>query len=245
MFELCEDDSFTQFGMRFEPTVCDDCHEITKRHYEPVKYGMDREEVDLSCENFNRNCPPMIKDILSGARHFEDDLSSLDTLRQWRPDGVKKSIIIVGKNELMNSIAAWSLYKEIDRQNGNPVWHSSPELFKEFSRKAKDSESNKNIMNAKYLFIHDIGASKITPAALISLYEMILHRSQNYLTTIFTTRYRKDSLKDVLSGKFWVIPNKDGEIKINPQLESNAEDIYSHIKSNAACYDTETGKIYK
>lgn len=174
-------------SIEFPSTVCDDCMELVRAHYDPSRKP-DEDNVTMTPE-WDKKCPQRHKEVAIGAvKPAGIDWAAFEKVAAWKAEE-RRGIICTGAPGTGKTSAFWALAKALEEAGTAPVVLGSLELGRVLSEAARDIREVGWLHGCKVLMIDDLGKERATPAAAALFWEVLDRRLSNGKPLICTTNF--------------------------------------------------------
>jgi len=173
------------FQLTVRATICDDCEPIVREHYYGAKAAMDVTQTP----GFDTQCPQRTREIIEdGALPACVDHDAFNRVTRWRPsDG--KGMAILGPQGSGKTLALWSLFRELEREQYSPKILTAVQLSRILGEAARDIREVSWLYNCRVLMIDDMGKERLSPSVAALLWEVLDRRYGSGRPVVLTTRF--------------------------------------------------------
>lgn len=176
----------------FPSTVCDDCMELVRAHYDPEQARPDDDATKTP--KWDQNCGERHKQVVLGEiRPTSIDWASYERVRDWTPQE-PRGLILTGIPGCGKSSAYWALARKLEEDGLGPITLSSVDLARTLAEAGRDIKDVGWLYRCRVLMVDDLGKERASPAVASLLWEVLDRRLAANLPVIFTTNFDGDGL---------------------------------------------------
>lgn len=180
-----------EFSLTMRGTICDQCNELVRAHY----YATGKPSEITLTPSFDEQCPEKTRELIeTGATPYNIDAQAMARVKSWRPNGAK-GLAICGPAGSGKTLAAWSLFRELEREGCSPKMLTAIQLGRILSEAARDIHDVSWLYNCRVLMIDDLGKEKLTPSMAALFWEVLDKRYGMGRPIILTTRFNGQELQ--------------------------------------------------
>lgn len=179
--------------IEFPSTVCVDCMEIVREHYDPMRSA--QSEADATATpKWDEKCPERHKQVALGeVRPPRIDWTAYEKVLAWEPSA-GRGLILTGAPGTGKTSAFWALARNLEAGGHSPITLGSLEAGRALSEAAKDIREVGWMYRCRVLMIDDLGKERATPAVAAMLWEVFDRRLSANLPVILTTNFSGEEL---------------------------------------------------
>jgi DNA replication protein DnaC len=165
--------------------------DLVREHYD----GTQRPANVTLTPQWDEQCPPLLKEAITGQLPAVIDRAAYNRVVAWRPTAGGKGLFVLGPSGTGKTTALWALARELEREGCAPLILTGVELGRQLSQAARDISSVEHLWRCRVLMIDDLGKEKSTPAMAALFWEVLDKRYLHQRPLVFTSRFDGDAMR--------------------------------------------------